>query len=175
MIAGMPRYVAFLRAVSPMNASMPELRRAFERAGFTGVKTLLSSGNVVFNARAASPAALERKAEAAMKRALGRPFDTFVRPQDALQKLVGDDPFSAYRLPAKAKRVVTFLRKPHRTNLKFPVSVEGARILGMRGTEIFTAYVPGPRGPVFMALIDKTFGKNITTRSWDTVRKCAAA
>jgi uncharacterized protein (DUF1697 family) len=45
----MPRYVAFLRGVSPMNAKMPELKKCFESAGFTDVKTLLSSGNVVFS------------------------------------------------------------------------------------------------------------------------------
>jgi uncharacterized protein (DUF1697 family) len=67
----MPRYVAFLRGVSPMNAKMPELRRCFEAAGFTDVKTVLSSGNVVFGARAASEAALERRAENAMEEATG--------------------------------------------------------------------------------------------------------
>jgi hypothetical protein len=33
--------------------------------------------------------------------------------------------------------------------------------------------VPGPRGPVFMTLIEKTFGKDVTTRTWDTVAKAA--
>ena len=47
----MPRYAAFLRGVSPMNAKMPDLKAAFEAAGFTDVKTLLSSGNLVFTAR----------------------------------------------------------------------------------------------------------------------------
>jgi hypothetical protein len=28
---------------------------------------------------------------------------------------------------------------------------------------------------VFMSLIEKAFGTEITTRTWDTVRKCAAA
>ena len=32
-----------------------------------------------------------------------------------------------------------------------------------------------PRTPVFMTLIAKTFGKDVTTRTWDTVKKCAAA
>ena len=41
------RYVAFLRGVSPMNARMPELKACFEAAGFSGVRTLLSSGNMV--------------------------------------------------------------------------------------------------------------------------------
>ena len=50
-----------------MNAKMPELKRAFEAADFTNVKTVLSSGNVVFDARKATEAALERKAEAAMQ------------------------------------------------------------------------------------------------------------
>jgi hypothetical protein len=39
----MPRYVAFLRGVSPMNASMTELARCLETAGFD-VKTVLASG-----------------------------------------------------------------------------------------------------------------------------------
>src|SRR5207237_160672 len=104
----MPRYAAFLRGVSPMNAKMPELKAAFESAGFTDVRTLLSSGNVAFTASAASEIALERRAEGAM-------------------------------------------------------------------LEVFGAYLPSPKGPVFMALIEKTFGKDVTTRTWDTVGKVARA
>jgi uncharacterized protein (DUF1697 family) len=171
----MPRYVAFLRGVSPMNAKMPQLKRCFEGAGFTDVKTLLSSGNVVFNARSLSEAALERKAEAAMTQALGRAFLTIVRPAGALRGMLEADPYAAFRLPPDAKRVVTFLRKAHDAKLPLPIQVEGARILAVRGREVFSIYVPTPRGPVFMALIEKTFGTRVTTRTWDTVRKCAAA
>lgn len=46
----MPRYVAFLRGVSPMNAKMPELKRALESAGFRNVTTVLASGNAAFDA-----------------------------------------------------------------------------------------------------------------------------
>jgi uncharacterized protein (DUF1697 family) len=109
----MARYVAFLRAVSPMNARMAELKRCFEAAGFTDVKTVLASGNVVFNARAAGEAALERKAEAAMAKRLGKAFFTIVRSSGALQKQLDADPFSRFRLPKNPKRVVTFLRSAH--------------------------------------------------------------
>jgi uncharacterized protein (DUF1697 family) len=85
----MPRYVAFLRGVSPMNAKMPELRRCFEAAGFTDVKTVQSSGNVVFSARAASEHAFERKAEKAMADQLARAFCTIVRPVSVLLELSG--------------------------------------------------------------------------------------
>jgi len=158
-----------------MNAKMPELKRCFESAGFTDVKTLLSSGNVVFDARKSSEAALERKAEAAMAEHLDRSFQTIVRPVEALRDLLESDPYAAFKLPANSKRVVTFLRSAHGKSLSLPLESDGAQILAMRGREILSAYVPGPRGPVFMALIEKTFGTEVTTRTWDTVRKCAAA
>lgn len=171
----MPRYVAFLRGVSPMNAKMAELKRSFEGAGFTDVNTVLSSGNVVFSARAKSKTVLARQAEAAMAKYLGRTFFTIVRPASVLRDLIEADPYAAFHLPANAKRVVTFLREPHKSKLSLPLETDGVRILAMNGREIFTAYVPNPRGPVFMTLIEKIFGINVTTRTWDTVKKCATA
>lgn len=170
----MKRYAAFLRGVSPMNAKMPELERAFEAAGFTDVRTVLSSGNVVFSARAATPEALARKAEAAMARRLRTPFRTIVREVDALRRMLAADPWADFDLPPAAKRVVTFLAAPPRTRPRLPVELHGASILRVLGGEVFSAYVPGPHGPVFMTLIEKTFGKDVTTRTRDTVRKVAA-
>ncbi|HYW30171.1 MAG TPA: DUF1697 domain-containing protein [Gemmatimonas sp.] len=43
------------------------------------------------------------------------------------------------------------------------------------GTEAFSVYEPSPKGPVFMTLLEHTFGKDITTRTLATVEKCAAA
>lgn len=165
------RYAAFLRGVSPMNAKMPELKRAFEAAGFSDVATLLSSGNLRFSARAAPEAALQRKAEAAMTASLGRTFLTIVRSLDALRAVIDADPYAAYELPPGSKRVVTFLREPHAGPLALPIERDGARMLCMRGREVFSSYVPGPSGPVFMALIEKTLGEAVTTRTWDTVKK----
>jgi hypothetical protein len=54
-----------------------------------------------------------------------------------------------------------------------PIELDGARILSRKGGEVFSAYVRSPRGPVFMVLIEKTFGKDATTRTWDTVMKVA--
>ncbi|HSI53484.1 MAG: DUF1697 domain-containing protein [Ramlibacter sp.] len=171
----MPRYVAFLRGVSPLNAKMPELKACFEGAGFTKVKTVLASGNVVFDSRAASDTALERKIEKAMEKDLDKSFYTIVRSVESLQALLDADPYKRFKLPADAKRVATFVREPAEGKLKLPIELEGARILAVEGREIFSAYVPQPGDPVFMRLIEKTFGKNITTRTWETVRKCAQA
>ena len=156
-----------------MNAKMPALKAAFEAAGFVDVKTLLSSGNVVFSAPTASEARLQQRAEAAMMQQLGHAFLTIVRPLDALREMVASDPYGAFRLSPTAKRIVTFLREKPKSELALPIELEGARILFMRGGEIYSAYLPTPKGPVFMTLIEKTFGKGQTTRTWDTVAKVA--
>jgi uncharacterized protein (DUF1697 family) len=134
----MPRYVAFLRGVSPSNAKMSALKRSFELAGFRNVTTVLSSGNVVFDAGSASEAVLDAVAP-------------------------------------NAKRVVSFMRAAPSTLPKLPVEADEARVLCLVGREVYTTYVPSPQGPVFMKLLQQSFGKDITTRTWDTVKKCAAA
>lgn len=171
----MPRYVAFLRGVSPLNAKMPELKRSFEGAGFTNVRTVLSSGNVVFDASSASEASLERRSESSIQDLLGRTFYTIVRPADSLRSLLATDPYAAFSVPPNAKRVVSFLREPNTTTLVLPIESDGARILSVVGREVFTAYVPSDKGPVFMKLIEKAFGSDVTTRTWETVKKCVTA
>ena len=139
------------------------------------MRTVLSSGNVVFDARSASDSSLERRAESSMQNSLGRTFYTIVRQVDSLRGLLETDPYAAFALPPNAKRVVSFLREPSSAKLALPIGTDEVRILAVVGREVFTAYVPSEKGPVFMKLIEKAFGTDVTTRTWETVRKCAAA
>lgn len=159
-----------------MNAKMPELARCFERAGFTNVKTVLGSGNVVFSAPRSATRAVEERAFAAMQEHLDRTFPVIVRTGAALAALVADDPWQRLELAPGSKQVVTFLARPAPANIALPAAVDGARLLAIEGTMVLSAYVPHPtKGPVFMALLEKTFGKEITTRTWDTVKKLVRA
>ena len=171
----MTRYVAFLRGVSPMNAKMPALKRCFEHAGFTEVVTLLSSGNVVFNARAQPLSTLQRRAEDAMQAEIGRSFSTFIRPADYLQRLVEPNPFDAFALSVMSKPVITFLRSPADFQFDLPIESGDANILKLTDSEVLSAYVPGPKGGAFMNVLERHFGKDITTRTLGTVRKAAWA
>jgi uncharacterized protein (DUF1697 family) len=171
----MPRYAAFLRGVMPTNAKMADLKRAFEAAGFSDVATVLGSGNVVFTARAAATAALERKAEAAMTKTLGRSFFTIVRSIDELSALLATDPYRGAKLPAAAKRDVTFLRTAPATKIA-PASGKGVWLVGAKGREVFTAHLPNnPDGAVFMKVIEQAVGKEQTTRTWQTIEKVVRA
>lgn len=169
----MPRYVAFLRGVSPLTAKMPALKRSFEAAGFGDVTTVLSSGNVVFDAPVIEERTLEQRAEEAMSAILGRSFYTIVRSHAAISQLLASDPYTRQGIPSHAKRVVSFLRQAREPRVPLPLAQDHASVFCMVGREVFTAYVPSPKGPVFMQLIERAFGAEVTTRTLDTVAKCA--
>jgi uncharacterized protein (DUF1697 family) len=171
----MARYAAFLRGVSPTNAKMPELVHAFASAGFGDVKTILSSGNVNFTSRPSTQEKLQDKAEAAMQKHLGKAFLSIVRELSELAEILASDPYARFKVPAKSKRVITFLRSAPATPPKLPVRLENACIYCVEGGAAFSAYVPGDEGPVFMKLIERTFGKDVSTRTWDTVAKIVKA
>ena len=172
----MPRYAALLRGVSPMNCRMPELKAAMEAAGFRDVKTVIASGNVVFTTNKASAATLVKKCEAAMTAHLGRSFATIIRSVDELQAMLDADPFAKLELKPGSKRIVTFLPAPISASLELPLTLGSAAIHAVDGGEAFSTYVPGDdKTPLFMTLIEKTFGKSVTTRTWETVARIARA
>ena len=167
------RYAAFLRGVMPTNCRMADLKKAFEDAGFTDVRTILGSGNVTFDAPKTPTMSLERKVEAAIEKGLGKSFMTFVRPVEELRGLLEKDPYKKFKLKPGSKRVVTFLRKPPAA-LELPIEQDNARILFLEGNDLFSAYLPTEKGPVFMNMIEKAAGgKDQTTRTWQTIEKVA--
>lgn len=171
----MPRYVAFLRGVSPVNASMKQLKQCYEDLGFTKVKTVLASGNVVFDAPRMSTSALESRLEKAMQQHLPRSFPTVVRLQEYLVRLLQNDVFGAFEVEAHEKRVVSFFKVLPTQIPALPIEQQGVRILAIVSSEVYTVYRRSSEGPVFMKLLDNYFGKNITTRTWDTLTKCVRA
>lgn len=101
-------------------------------------------------------------------------FMAFVRPVRELQDLVASDPYKAAKLPPDAKRIVTFLRAAPK-GLKLPVEKDGAHLVRLDGQTLFGAYTRSDKGPVFMVLIEKSVGKEQTTRTWGTVERVAKA
>jgi|SRR5437660_654456 len=73
----MTRYAAFLRGVNVggVNLKMAEVAKAFEEAGFTNVRTILASGNVLLES-GSGVEAVRKKAEKALRDAFG--YDAWV-------------------------------------------------------------------------------------------------
>jgi uncharacterized protein (DUF1697 family) len=169
------RFVVLLRGASPQNCAMSQLRACLEAARFARVTTVLSSGNAAFDARDDDEGALVTRLAALFTSEFGRDFYPIVRRTSELAGLVASDPFGDAAASAGAKRVVSFLRSPRPSLVPLPLSQDGATLLFQRGREGFTTYVPSDKGPVFMKLIERAWGKEVTTRTWETVCKCARA
>ena len=171
----MARYAAFLRGVSPQNLRMPTLASALRTAGFSNIRTLLSSGNAVFETQAKACGPIERLIEKSLEKVAGRTFKTFVRSSGDLTRVVSA---SRYQHPAGTKRVVVFHRGTTRgieASAPAPVQRPSWALLSTSANEIFGFYTPGPDASSLMSYLKRLYGDEFTTRTAETVLKCSAA
>ena len=172
----MTRYVALLRGIAPTNPNMrnDKLRGVFENLGFENVKTVISSGNVIFESPSRSVKKLEEIIESALTEQLGFTSTTIIRSQGQFQKLVDKNPFQGMAHSQKSSLNVTFLKKKRRTNIKFPHKIDNRdyELLGMYDGAICSVIdLTSSITPDLMLWLEKQFGKEITTRTWKTVER----
>jgi uncharacterized protein (DUF1697 family) len=110
----MPRRIAFLRAINVGGhfVTMAALRGHFEKLGLEQVETFINSGNVIFTTSAKNDAALERKIEAHLGKAMGYEVKTFLRSEAELAAIARYKPFDEPRMQAALTLSVAFLAAP---------------------------------------------------------------
>jgi uncharacterized protein (DUF1697 family) len=164
-----------------MNPNMrnDKLRGLFEKLGFSTVQTVLSSGNVLFESSSKSAKKLEGMIEKALPEHLGFKSTTIIRSRNQLQKLVDKKPFKKMVHSQESSLNVTFLKKQiHSGKKKFPYKVRDRDyvLLGMYDGAICSVIdLTSAKTPDLMLWLEKTFGKEITTRTWKTVERILKA
>ncbi len=105
------RYVAFLRGVNlgKRTVRSAELKAAIEDLGFSDVRTLLASGNVLFEARPSK--GLKQKLELGLEEAFGFKIGVVLRSIDELKAMVAADPFGGVVESEAAKLHVRAVRR----------------------------------------------------------------
>jgi len=177
----MPAYVALLRAVNlgPHNKiAMADLKAVAEGAGFLEARTLLQSGNLVFQAKPQSSAALEKVLEAALAKKLDLKTPVVVRSaaewRAALEanpfpKEAKSDPSHLLVMPLKAK-----VEKPAVSELV--KAIVGREQVKLGAQLLYMVYPDGiGESKLTAALIEKKIGVAGTARNWNTAQKIAAA
>jgi uncharacterized protein (DUF1697 family) len=109
----MARYVAFLRAINVGGhvVKMDRLRALFEELELGNVKTVIASGNVLFDAAAKNVGTLERRIEAHLWKALGYEVQTFVRSPKEIAAILAHDPFArSKQRTAESRLFIGFLK-----------------------------------------------------------------
>src|ERR671912_192045 len=96
------KYVAFLRAINVggHTVKMDHLRSLFESMGFANVETFIASGNVIFDSKTKSTAALEKKIEKQLQAVLGYEVKTFLRTLNEIADVTRDQSFQKSELEA---------------------------------------------------------------------------
>ena len=169
----MPYYVAFLRAINVGGTAvvkMDALRGMFEDAGFTNVRTVIASGNVLFESPA-SRAAVTKTIET-----IG--FTSFVRTHAEVQRIAAYEPFPRKQLAAEGHELyIAFLEKKPAPDAirKLMALASGADDFRVDGTEGYwlrdrNSKSNLPSGNVF----EKCLGVKATVRNVNTIRRIAA-
>jgi uncharacterized protein (DUF1697 family) len=135
----------------------------------------INSGNVLFES-STDENILEQKLEEVLPVSIGFHSDVIIRTIDDLHKLVLLNPFKATEITTRIRLYVTFIKGETKTNLKFPAVGKGYTILGIfNGVVCSVVDLSDAKTPSLMQLLDKEFGKGITTRSWNTVERILKA
>jgi len=155
---------------------MAALKKAFEAMGFKDVRTVLASGNVIFEAPGKDPR-LDLAISRGLEKALGFPVKVVLRTVKELRAIVGSEPFKGAPSGPDVRLYVTFLagKTPAGSHPRPTSPPKGVRLLAVRPGEIFSAVTLSADAgtPELMAYVERYFGGEGTTRNWATVLKLA--
>lgn len=174
----LPEYVVFLRGINVGGnkpIKMDALRREFDSAGFENVRTVLTSGNVLFEAEGSDRPAILKQVKDQLKTAFGREVSVILRSAREIGDLVDAEPFKPVKITPETRLYVTFLANKPPGKLKAAPfeTPEGAKVLRVTPSEVCAAIElsPGAGTPELMKSIEKEFGRDVTTRNWNTILK----
>lgn len=172
------QYAAFLRGINVSGKTrikMADLKGAFESMGFKNVRTLLASGNVVFDSEDENEKILTEKIELGLKNVFKRDIAVILRGTDHLKKLQSMKPFEGIEVTPDIRMYVTFFSKAQPPPITVPYisPQKGFIIINTTLMEVFSMVdlSKGRGTPELMNFIEKEYGSNLTTRSWGTILK----
>jgi len=172
--------IGLLRAVnlgSHNKVSMADLRQLLAELGMKNPKSLLQSGNLVFETTARATAPLEKMLAAGAARQLGLTTEFFVRTGAEWQQVIADNPFPKEARLDPGHTVLMCLKDaPTPAEVKsLQDAIKDREVVKVRGRHAYFLYPDGMgRSRLTMTLIAKKLGTTGTARNWNTVLKLGA-
>ncbi|MDH7446530.1 DUF1697 domain-containing protein [Aquimarina sp. 2201CG14-23] len=171
------KYVAFLRGINVgghHKVPMVDLKKELHNIGFKSVITLLNSGNVIFNYVNQNTSTLEEYISKHLSTSFGFNIPIIVRKQEDILELAHDSPFSKIELTKNIKCYVSFLRNEETFAVELPwKSADNSyQIIAHKNKAILSVLdLSISKTTKAMEILDKHFGKDITTRNWNTIER----
>lgn len=173
----MNRYVAFLRGINVSGhhkVPMADLRKEMEKLNFEKVITILNSGNIIFDSAKDDVKSLEKIVSDHLEKTFGFPIPTIIRKSETIYHLLDKDPFKDILLTKDIRLYVSFLQEDVKTDLQLPwVNDNNAfKIIGKIDKAIISVLdLSITKTPKGMEALERYFGKQITTRNWNTIKR----
>ncbi|MFK7970524.1 MAG: DUF1697 domain-containing protein [Bacteroidia bacterium] len=170
-------FVAFLRGINVgghHKVPMADLRKEMESLGFQQVTTILNTGNIIFDAADANEKQLEQKLANHLAGVFGFPIPVMIRSAQAVHDLWESEPFKDIEVTKEIRLYASLLAESPQVDISIPWSNENQsyKILDIKANIILSvldlAVTKTPKG---MEALEKLFGKNITTRNWNTIKR----
>jgi uncharacterized protein (DUF1697 family) len=169
-------YVSMLRGINVGGnklIKMEKLRQSFEALGFEQVKTFIQSGNVVFKAKAPSPAKLSKTIQDRILVDFGFSVPVVSRTADELRKTIERNPFLKERGIDAEKLHLMFLSDAPRAQAldklkQLTIAPDRFECSGTEN-EIYL-YLPNgvAESKLMKAPLDRLLSVVTTTRNWKT-------
>ena len=174
----MKRHIALLRGINVGKAKrvpMADLRALIEALGYANVRTLLNSGNAVFDAKAGTPAAHARRLRAAILERTGVDCEVIVKTAADLAAAIAEHPLRRHA-DDDARMLVIFAQEASALALLKPLEdgdwAPEAFAVGRHAAWLWCA------NGIIESRIGKAVGKLLvqrgTARNWATVVKLDA-
>ena len=159
--------IALLRGVNVGGRAMiamADLRELVTKLGFLNVRSILQSGNLIFDTKK-KPADVEKLLEKELE------VDVMVRTAAEMQAIVDANPFPKEAKNDPGRLVVLFLQGTG-DGKTLQKAIKDREIARGEGRQIYVYYPDGQgRSRLTNALIEKTLGTRVTARNWNTVLK----
>ncbi|MBL8513918.1 MAG: DUF1697 domain-containing protein [Betaproteobacteria bacterium] len=174
----MTPWIGFLRGINVGRAkriAMADLRDLCESLGHQNVRTVLNSGNVVFDSRAKSAAALSASLEAALNKTHGFHANTVFVALDELQAIMRASPFGKPANPSQF--LIAFPYDAQAMQLAAPLKARAWAPDRVAFAED-AIYLDAASGLLKSALVNEFMRitkDTFTTRNWATVGKVIEA
>ena len=172
----MPSYVALVRGIGPGDPrkSNESLRGVLTELGFGNVRSVISSGNVLFEDDSTDTEELGDRIEAAWPQLRGFTATTVVRSRDQLVEVLAGSPFAAQPHGPSTYQLVTFFKHPVELGVELPHRPENGSFTvdGYRQGALFSLTDTTVASSLdVMGWIERTFGKENTSRTPRTVQR----
>lgn len=154
--------------------AMADLRRLYEDIGLNNPRSLLNSGNLIFESRKRTPLQLERLLEAEAKKRLALETAFFVRTAEEWEAVVAGNPFKeeARRDPGHLVVMVLKVAVDAKEVTALQKAITGPEVVRGKGKHVYITYPAGiGESRLTSALIDAKLGTRGTGRNWNTVLK----